>query len=254
MAQWRRLCFILALSAFIGLKATEARAGVIMMLIDLGGGPISIDGFATTQTANVYSIDVVGLNGALAAAGSAYQFASLGGDSNQGLASNATEADLNVHGGIFHQDGVGGANFFLRLFEVQDGWASPTGPAGTLASSSTGNFNNQTPGGGHEASSQYNPPGGPIAGPYSVLSTTTDPNPQGGTASVGVAPVTALFTLQNVLTFALTPNGVQTVSDGFSLEAKLTAQNIPELDPGSMASALSLLVGSMLTLAGRRRK
>jgi hypothetical protein len=236
----------------MGLMANEARAGVISMSIDLGGGPVSIDGFATVQTANVYGLDIVGLNAALAAAGSAYQFASLGGDSNQGLPSNATEADLNMHGGLFHQDGVGGSNFFLKLFITQDGWAAPTG-SGTLASSSTGNFNNQTAGGGHEATSEYNPAvPGPVAGPYSVLSTTTDPNPQGGMASVAVSPVVALFTLQNTITFALTPNGTLTVSDGFSVETKLTAAAVPE--PASVVMMVTALPLPLLFMGMLRRR
>jgi hypothetical protein len=198
------------------------------MSIDLGGGPFSIDPFvlAPGPGLNDYGVvDLISLNATLAALGSAYQFDSLGGSSNNpGLPFGAgNQGFLKVNGGIKIVPGVGGGNTFLQLIETQDGFTDPTGVSGTLVSSSTGNFLNQAAGAGHEASSAFNATTTPT---YSVLSSGTGANPQTGMEDVGVAPVSTLYTLTNVITFGLTPNGTTVVSDGFSVQATISA--VPE--------------------------
>jgi hypothetical protein len=251
MLTHRRLFLSLALSALVGLTATSgANAAPVSMSIDLGGGAFSIDPFvlAPGPTATDYGVvDLVSLNATLAGLGSAYQFDSLGGSSN--FPGDSTQGFLKVNGGIKIVPGVGGANTFLQLIAFEDGFSAPTGPTGTLSSSSTGNFLNQVAGAGHEASGAFN---ATVAGPYSVLSSGTDVNPQTGMASVGVAPVAALYTLTNTITFGLTPDGSKVVSDGFSAQVTIAASAVPE--PASLVTMLMGIPLPLVVLSLLRRR
>src|SRR5262245_19059723 len=84
MRRHRRLMLSLALSFLVGVSATGARAASISMTIDLSVGPtIIVDVFTSGGTATDYgTVNLALLNATLSAAGSAYQFSALGGQSN----------------------------------------------------------------------------------------------------------------------------------------------------------------------------
>jgi len=228
--------------------ASESRAGAISMSIDLGIGPpgmFSVDAFVLAPgpgTNDYGTVDLTSLNATLVALGSAYQFDALGGSSNN--PGDATQGFLKVNGGLKITPGVGGANTFLMLTETQTEYLAPTGASGTLKSTSTGNFLNQVAGAGHTASSAFNATSTPT---YPVFATVAGgapgPDPETGTSSVGVSPVSTMYTLTNVATFGLTPDPAKTVSDGFSVQATITANVIPE-----PASLVTMLMGIPLPL------
>jgi len=242
MLTHRRLFLSLALSALVGLITTSgARAETISMTISLGGGfSTSIDGFAAAG-ATSYTVDAVGLasiNALLFVHGSEYQFASLGGTSN--FPGNSSQGNLVATGEI-HSAVGGGPDTVLKLTETEADFTSPTGPTGTLMSSSTGNFTNQPAGGGHTASSAFNATSTPT---YSVLSTGLAVNPgvNGGPVSAGIAPVSTLYTLTNVITFGLSPAGTANdIIDSFGVTA--TISTVPE-----PASLVTMLLGIPLPL------
>jgi len=250
------------LTALIGLTAGEARAELISMTLTVGTGGgaviIPVDPFATI-TPTSYTVDSAGLatiNGLLAAAGSQYQFGTaagntttLGGSSNFGLPSSATQGFLSVTGEL-HSLGTGtGTDPILTLTETEDSWLSPTGPTGTLRSSAGSNFTNQPAGGGSASSSSFNLTSTPL---YTMLSTGVAPNPGANTGptSTPITPVSTMFTLRNDITWGITTPGLDKpgaggdITQGFSQSATITAQTIPE-----PASLVTMLMGIPLPLA-----
>jgi hypothetical protein len=218
------------------------------MSIDIGGGPFSIDPFviAPGPTATDYGVvDLVSLNATLTGLGSAYQFDSLGGSSN--FPGDSTQGFLSVNGGIKILAGAAGSTILI-LTAFEDGFTAPTGPSGTLASTSTGNFNNQVAGAGHTASGAFNATSTPT---YAVLSSGTGVNPETGSASVGIAPVAALYTLTNVITFGLTPSASAVVSDGFSAQVTISSV-VPE--PASLVTMLTAIPLPLVVLGLLRRR
>jgi len=207
---------------------------------------IPVDVFATPGP-NSYSVDAAGLaaiNALLTGAGSEYQLIGLGGSSN--FPGNALQGNLVMTGEI-HSVVGGGPDSFLKITESESDYTAPTGPNGVLRSSSTGNFTNQPAGGGHTASSAFNATSTPT---YSVLSTTTDVNGQAGTASVGIAPVSTLYMLTNVITFGLSPAVGNDVVDSFGVTATINTV-VPE------PSSWVMFLGSMplpLVVAGLLRR
>lgn len=255
MPKHRGLFWSLALTALLGLTAREAKAELISMTLTVGTGGgatvIPLDPFAVI-TPSSYTIDAAGLasiNALLAAAGSQYQFGTaagntttLGGSSNFGMPSTATQAQLSVTGEI-HSLGTGtGTNAVLTLTETEAGWTSPTGPTGTLRSSAAANFTNQPSGGGIESHSSFNATSTPS---YTVLSTGTPPNPgtNTGPTSATITPVSTMFTLTNVVTWGISAPGLSKpgaggdITNGFTQSATLTAV-IPE-----PASFVTMLMG-----------
>jgi len=248
MSKHRRLVLSLAFLLVASL-ATGAQAASISMTIDVTGGSIPVDVFATAGQ-NTYVVDQPGLdsiNAALAGLGSEYRFIALGGSSNN--PGTASQGNLVLTGEI-HSVVGGGGDSFLRITETEDGYTSPTGPTGTLNSSSTGNFTNQPAGGGHTASSAYNATSTPT---YAVLSATTDVNGQAGGASVGLAPVSTLYTMTNVATFSLSAAGAIDIVDSLGVTGTVTASAVPEpssLIMMSMGMPLAVVIASLI----RRRR
>jgi len=210
------------------------------MTISLGGGATFLVDAVATATATTYTVDAPGLaavNGFLTANGSEYQFVSLGGSSN--FPGNAMQGNLVATGEI-HSAVGGGPDTVLKLTETEADFTSPTGPSGTLKSSSTGNFTNQPAGGGHTASSAFNATSTPT---YSVLSSMLAPNGEAGAGSVGIAPVSTLYMLTNIATFGLSPAGpINDIVDSFGVTATITA-SVPE-----PASLVTMLMGIPLPL------
>jgi hypothetical protein len=231
--------------------ASEARAEVISMTITGAGTPILVDTFITggatsTNYGNVTITGAGSLNAALVTHGYAYQFSALGGASN--FPGTAVQGTLNVSGGVSIVPGVGGTATTMTITETESGFTAPTGPSGTLLSSSTGNFTNQAAGAGHTASSAFNAISTPT---YSVLSSGLAPNPEGGTGSAAVAPVPTLYSLTNVINFGLTPSSGVTVTDSFGVTATIVAV-VPE--PASLVMFLTGMPLPLVVLGLLRRR
>jgi len=250
MLTHRRLLLSLALSALVGLIGTSGvRAETISMTISLGGGATFLVDAVATATATTYSVDAPGLaaiNAFLTTNGSEYQFVGLGGSSN--FPGNSTQGNLVATGEI-HSSVGGGADAVLKLTETEADFTAPTGLSGTLLSSSTGNFTNQPAGGGHTASSAFNATSTPT---YSVLSSGTPVNGEAGAASVGVSPVSTLYTLTNVATFGLATATTNDVVDSFGVTATITAQAVPE--PVSLVTMLTGIPLPLVVLGLLRRR
>jgi len=244
------LFFVLALSALLGFTPSEARAELISMTITTSSTTIDVDIFAV-QTGTTYTVDAAGIdtiNGLLFAAGSCYQFITLGGSSN--FPGDATQGQLTITGEI-HAVSTAGTDTVLSIEETEDNFTSPTGAAGLLSSSSTGLFTNQPAGGGHTASSSFNTTD---TATYSVLSTTTLPNPQGGSASAVVSPVSTLYELDNKINFSLLcpPAGANDVVDQFGVVGTIMPTAVPE--PASMVLMLTSMPLPLVVLGLLRRR
>jgi len=236
----------------IGLIASEARAETISMTLSVGGvTPAFVVDTVAVVGATTYNVDATGIaaiNAYLTTNGSEYRFVSLGGSSN--FPGNPTQGQLVATGEI-HSVGTAGTNAVLTLTESENGFTSPTGPSGTLLSSSTGNFTNQPAGGGHTASSSFN---AIVTPTYSVLSSTTDPNGKNGAASVGVAPVPTLYRLDNTMSFGLAhpaSTGADIV-DSFGVTATIRANAVPE--PASLVTMLTGLPLPLVVVGLLRRR
>jgi hypothetical protein len=221
MLKNRRLLLSLALSALFSLTGSGAGASPITMTITLGGGAsFLVDTVAVTAPTS-YSVDAAGLaaiNSFLSTNGSEYQLFGLSGSSN--FPGTATQGQLVVTGEL-HSVSSGGSDAVLTITERETSFTSPTGPGGTLMSSTSANFTNQPAGGGHTALSMFNATSTPT---YSVLSTGVAVNPgvNGGPVSVGIAPVSTLYTLANVARFGLSkPTGPNDIVDSFGVTATI---------------------------------
>jgi hypothetical protein len=164
MLRYRKIFLSLAASALVNFMAIDSHAETISMTLSIGAGPSLVLDIVpgVTPGATSYSVDgsagpgfypgtlALGtINSFLAAGGSAYQFTALAGSSNfPGL----TQPALMTLSGEIHAVGANGLNMALTLTESESGFLAPSpGTSSTLSSSSTGNFTNQSAGGGHEA-------------------------------------------------------------------------------------------------------
>jgi hypothetical protein len=221
---------VLGMALLLSLMAGTTRAELITMTITDSSGSFSADIFATPG-ANTYNVDSFGLsiiNSVLASQGSEYQFFSLGGSSN--FPGNSAQGNLVLTGEV-HSVVGGGTDSFLQITESESGFTSPVGSSGTLMSASTGNFTNETTGLGHTAASLLNTTSTPT---YSVLSSGTAVNPEGGAGSTTVSPVSTGYTLTNVITFGLSAATANDVIDSFGVTATVSA--VPE--PSSLVLLL----------------
>jgi len=223
--------------------ATESRAETISMTVSVtGGGSLILDALGDTlagpTTYTVGPVTLAILNGFLTTQGSEYQFTTLGGSSN--FPGTPPPANLVVTGEI-HSVATGGTNAGLTITETEGAFTNPPpGTTATLLSSSTGNFTNQPTGGGHTASSSVN---AIVTPTYSVLSSGTNPNPAGGTASTLIPSVPTLYTFDNVITFGLAHPGAGApdIVDSFGVTATLSS--VPE-----PVSVVTMLMGTPLPL------
>jgi hypothetical protein len=236
MRKCRGVLLGLALSALIALGGNQAQAGPIILTVDLGGTVI----FTATSVAPDQSVsaNLLALNTALAAHGSAYQFTSLSATSNFTGASTAflqTNAQLNT-------SGTGTTAVSLSIDTTQTGFLSPVGPGGQLLSTLAGDSSTTTTG-TNNYTSDYQ---GTMS---SATLTYTPPGVFSGTApllSVGTVP--SGFELSNhfVITLAKTAGA----SEGITGTATLTAA-VPE--PASLVMMLSSLPVPFVVMGLRRR-
>lgn len=249
-----RACLLLGVACGLGMIVVggrESRAESITMTIVANGVTIPVDPLILSgaDSQNYGTVDIATLNSLLIGAGSAYQFSALGGSSNWSGAPDG--GVLNLSGGIFIPKGATG-NTDLTITESEDGFISPSGPTGMLASGSTGNFAAAGPGNSHDASSSYTGMGTVTAGPYTVASTNTGSDPETGGATAGIPTFVTPYSLQNFISFHLTPSATTSPTDGFSVNATVTAA-VPE--PTSIISmALGLPLPLVLYLAWLRRR
>ena len=249
----------LALSALIGLSANQAQAGAIQIIIALGGIPIFT--MSSTSPDEMINVDVVGLNHALAAQGSEYQFVSLGGTSNYtGTGSGPIGTGfLEVHGELQIPANSSGTNTPLIVTETQSGFLAPTGATATLTSISAGTFTNEAINTGYTVSSACNIssspfiPNGSVAyniwAPYNGNSFFT--NGPGGASTTTPSALTSGYQLTNVVTFGLVPfDPTQTVDLKFL--PQVTLSSVPE--PASVVILLTGLSLPLVYLSVRRRR
>jgi hypothetical protein len=244
MRKHRGLFLVLALGALLGLATAPVQAETITMTVTIGGGPSFVtDPFNTgVPASNVYNVDPVAgipaLNAFLAANGSEYQFISLSGSSNF---PGTTQGQLVLSGEV---QSVGPGNAVLMITESESAFTSPTGPSGTLKSSSSGNFTNQPAGGGHTADSMFNSTTTPLITVHST-GTSVNQGTNNGPTSVAVAPVATLYTLTNNITFGLSAGSTTApIDDTFGVTGTITANSsVPE-----PASLLMMLTGMPIPL------
>lgn len=251
MKRHRGLFLGLALSALMSLSASQAQAETISMAISVtGGASLDIDIILApgAATATSYTVDTTALatiNAFLAGQGSEYQVATLGGNSN--FPGDTTGGQLTVTGAV---KSVGTGNAGLTITETETAFTSPTGPTGTLFSSSSATFNGQPAGGGHTASSSFN---GTSTSTYSVLSSGTTPNSPGMSTSTPIAPVPTLYTLGNTITFGLAPGTAgNPIVDSFGVTATITAAAVPE--PASLVMMLTGIPLPIVVIGLLRRR
>jgi len=257
MKKHRGLCLALGLAALMGFSTNQAGAETITMTIQVGGGPaIDLSTFGGVGTAQGYSLSassIALLNSYLTGQGSEYQFA--GGSTNLGGGSNntgtAAGGQLVLTGSI---ESVGAGIAALTITETEGGFTAPTGPSGTLFSSSSATFSGQAAGGGHTASSTYT--NGSYVVPtttYSVLSTGVAPNSPGNSATASVMPVATLYTLSNTITFGLgAGTAANPITDTFGVTSVITAAVVPE--PASVVMFLTGMPVPLMVLGMLRRR
>lgn len=250
-----RACLLLGVACglgMIGLGGRESRAESITMTIVANGTTILVDPLILSgaDSQNYGSIDLTTLNSLLVGAGSAYQFSALGASSNW---SGAPDGGLlNLSGGIFIPKGSTG-NADLTITASEDGFISPSGPTGALASTSTGNFGGASPGDSHDASSSYLGLGTVTAGPY-TLTTATGSDGEDGAAAAGIPTFVTPYTLQNFISFHLTPSTLNSPTDGFSVNAIVRANPVVPEPTSIITMALGLPFPLVLYLAWLRRR
>jgi len=252
MKKHRGLFLGLAVAALMCLPAGQARAEAITMSISVNGGALTdLATFGGVGTSGGYTMNdaaITALNGFLTTNGSQYQFSTsgatvLGGTSNF---PGSTEGQLTMSGTLLS---VQAGSALLTIVESESAFTSPTGPSGTLVSSSTGNFNHQPAGGGHTIFSSFNSTDTPT---YLVSSLNSGNNQgTGGSASVGLSSVPTLYTLSNTITFGL-GQGTPTlpVEDGFHAIATVTAIS----EPTSLVMMLTGMPVPLILLGILRRR
>lgn len=237
-------------AAVFACGAREAAAGPITLTITVGATTFDVAAFTSGGTDTNYgTVDVVALNNFLATSvGSAYQFSSLGAQSNNTGTMDVGTLDLS--GGIkLDVTGTGNSDITpLTITATQDGFLLPTGTTGTLASSSTGNFNGAGPGNSHTASSAYN---ALSTGGYDVTSVTANPDSQGNQASLPIGNYVTPYGLTNTITFNLTTDQA---TDAFGVSTRVSASGPAVPEPVSIVSLAFGLPLPVLAFALRKRR
>ncbi len=252
-SRWSLLLGVACGLAMLPVANRAARAEAISMSLSVNGGPLTtIDGLATISMfpTQSYTIsDIAGLNTLLTGDGSVYQFSSLGGSSTT-FPGTSTGGTLDLTGGVFIPAGtLVPPGQSLSITETLTGFTTPSGPSGTLSSSSSATFNEAGTGNFHTANSSFN--GIPTPSYMVASSSSLLPNSSTGSASAPILPFAPLpYELANSISFSLISSGA---SDQFGVSVNATATAIPE-----PASVVTMLIGLPLPLVGlawlRRRR
>ncbi len=259
MSKWlrfRRRGLIFGLACGLAMFAFEggtARAEIIITM-SVGGGPaINLAAFTTPlvtdpgQLNNYGTVDLTLLNTTLTGLGSEYQFSSLGGSSN--WAGSPAGGSLSLTGGINIPVGVVGIPG-LTLTETESGFTSPSGTTGTLVSTSQGNYSFAGAGNSHTAQSSFN---GVTTSLYTVASMNSGPaDHQEGAASAPISAFVTPYSLNNFISFSLTPSAVAPPTDNFNVVGGVTSAIIPE--PASVVMMMLGMPLSLVCVAWLRRR
>jgi hypothetical protein len=242
MARHRGLFLALGLCALIGLSAREGRAESITITVSTNGVTDTLTNAAWVNSTNV-NLDA--LNTFLSSNGSAYQFSALGAQSNfTGKPfPDPNGGSLSSNGGVNIAPDSTGATGDLVITITEGGFLNPTGPDGSLASSTGTTYTNVATG-SYSYFSDFNGMNGNTGSNAStgVVANQGDPNPI-VIAPTGVGSVAANYSLSNNLTINLTQNPDSTAQFGWTSGATLTAGAIPE-----PASLIMMLTGMPLPL------
>src|SRR5271157_70033 len=242
-SRWGFLMGVACGLAMLPVANRAAHAESIDIMISGPGFSFDLSAFQTgvPTPLNFGSVDTSAaslLNSTLVADGSAYQISAIGGTSN------FPGGFLRLTGEAYIPAGAIGSTT-LTITETETGFTLPSGPlGGTLTSSTSSTYSAGSPNSAM-AQSTYN------LGLPSVVSTSlytiTPPPPSLGVNPPPV-PISSLaavpYSLTNVITISLVPpNSTTPVSDGFSVQATVTA--VPE-----PASVVTMLIGLPLSLVG----
>jgi hypothetical protein len=255
MSKWLRFCrkgLMIGVACGLGLLAfggREASAGIVLMMSVNGAAPVDITPLFTPSTNppdpgqlnSLGSPNLDAINALLV--GSAYTFTGLSGTSN--WAGSPSGGSLSLGGTIEILPGHTGSTL-LTLTETESGFTSPSGPSGTLMSSSSATFTNAPPPNSHDANSSFNAITTPT---YAVTSTGAAANSPGAMVTTPIPAFVTPYTLTNFISFHLTPSANSTPTDVFGVGASVTA--IPE--PVSMVMMMIGLPVPLMGIAWLRR-
>lgn len=235
MARHRGKILAFALSALMGLFASEGRAEIIGFVVD----GIDTTPFTSPTPGALpgqgFTVDVGALNAALAATGSAYFFTSLSGSSNYPGGST---------GALTLRFGVGtlsaGDTTPLVIAESEGGFTAPLGATGTLTSAPSGTFTQASGGTIDTQSTLLNGTTTAITTPLLTNTAVGDNSPFSGPNTGSGGPVSTLYTLTNSASITLplaSADGSVAPTIGGAVGAVLNATAVPE--PTSIALLLT---------------
>jgi hypothetical protein len=231
-----RLRFVAAFGVLLAIGATEARAGMIELIINVSGQPtITITPGSALDTSGGANPDLITvntglLNTVLAGGGSSLTFSSLGAISNN---PGALTASLTQTG----EASTTGAAVAFTIVALQTDYNSPTGANGVMASSAATTLTNTLAGDGGTFQSWYD---GTNTGAMTTASpllsyTSTGPLPQSISGNAALTPLTQFvtpFAMVNEITVSLAANPFGP-TDQFTGATRLIAGGVPE--PTSLA-------------------
>jgi len=231
-----RLRFIAAFGVLLAIGATEARAGMIELIINVSGQPtITITPGSALDTSGGANPDVITvntglLNTILAGGGSTLTFSSLGASSNNPGAANATITQTG------EASTTGGAVSF-KIDALQTDYNSPVGASGSLQSSAATTFTNTTAGDLTTFKSWYDGTntGAMTTGSPLLSTVSTGPDAQSFSGNAAATALTAFvtpFALVNEIGVTLAANATNP-TDQFTGSTVVTAATTPE--PTSIA-------------------
>jgi hypothetical protein len=272
MKKHRGLWLGLGLVVLLGLPAPPARAGTLTMVLTWGaapnqtltitGGPYATD--TVDPTTGIESLTITNLtllNGYLKSNGSNLQFAAgTGVSDNQASATQASGATLTSVGqlNLSGTNPAGSDSMTITAF-LQD-YTVPTGSAGLLASSASGNFQNTNIGNSIVGQSWYNNDNSADgmllpSGTTTITSNSTLPNsgtvvPPSGTRTAPIANYAVPFSLTNQVMVTMTPTGLSGENTQYNLLTQVTA--VPE--PASLVMMLTGMPMPLVLLSILRRR
>jgi len=235
-----RLCghlrFLAAFGVLLALGATDARAGMIELIINVSGQPtITITPGSALDTSGGANPDLITvntglLNTILAGGGSDLTFSALGAKSNN---PGAATASITQTG----EASTTGAAVSFTIDAVQTDYNSPVGAKGLLASSASATFTNTTAGDLTTFKSWYDGTntGAMTTGSPLLALVSSGPDVQGASgnaAGTTLTPFVTPFALVNEISVSLAANATNP-TDQFGGSTVVTAAAVPE--PTSLA-------------------
>jgi len=268
MQRHRTRFMVLALSALIGLVASEAKAGYIIQISIEDVTTLTTTNFSvlkggaddTTNILQVNAANTITVGGAFNTSGTGLNLTGLNSVTNNPGTSDAT---ISIGGTASVVAGVATSDdkFTIVITTSQTGFTSPTGAHGLLSDSDSSTISYTTGAAGDKQTIQswYNaananpvfPPTGPVGGistpgvSYALPATTSTTSLSSLTESTAVSVAPTPYSLIDRVTINITgnssnPNG----KDVFTGTTTLTATAVPE-----PSSIIMMLTGMPLPLA-----